>query len=318
MIFPATAASINAVGAPQQASCRNVALPASQAPYGTLQFCRTTPGGAPYYLHRPPGNLEGAPVLVSVHGISRNAGQHARAFGSQAARLGFVTIAPRFAHADFPGYQRLGHCRSGRASTPDAALEEILDEVKAATGADTSRVFLFGFSGGAQFAHRFALCTPERVRGLVLGSAGWYTFPDTGQPFPRGIGAAPLTHGLDILRLLRIPALVTVGDRDILRDGAFNASRTLDLQQGRNRVERGQRWVDAMREAARRAGVRGRFSFQALHSCGHNFRQCVETGGLVPLALEFFVENSRRPLADAPQGLRLASPLLFSTPAVAD
>ena len=312
MMSPASAASIDAVGAPR-ASCHNVALPAAQAPYGTLQFCQGAPGGAPYYLHRPPGSVEGAPVIVSVHGISRNAGQHARAFGSQAARLGFVTVAPRFAHPDFPGYQRLGHCRSGRASTPDAALVEILDEVKAATGADTSHAFIFGFSGGAQFAHRFALCMPERVRGLVLGSAGWYTFPDTARPFPRGLGPAPLTHGLDILRFLRIPTLVTVGDRDTRRDGAFNASRELDLQQGRNRIERGQRWVAAMREAAQRAGVQGHFTFRILHSCGHNFRQCAERGGLVPIALEFFLQNSRRALVGAPPDPVRASPLLFST-----
>ena len=310
MISPASVASADAVAAPQT-SCHNVALPVSPARYGTLQFCHGRRGGAPYYLHRPPGNIEGAPVLVSVHGISRNAGQHARAFGSQAARLGFVTVAPRFAHPDFPGYQRLGHCRDGRQSSPEAALEEILDEVKTATGADTSRVFLFGFSGGAQFAHRFALCRPHRVRALVLGSAGWYTFPDTGQPFPRGLGPAPLSSGLDLLHFLRIPVLVTVGDRDTRRDGAFNASRKLDLQQGRNRVERGQHWVAAMREAAQRVGIEGRFSFRVLHTCGHNFRQCVEKGALVPIALEFFLQSSRRPLVDA--RLERASPLLFST-----
>ena len=294
------------------AACRNVRAPASHAEFGTLMRCPGSAGSAPYYLHRPPGNLEGAPVIVVVHGISRNAGEQVRAFGSRAARLGFVTVAPRFSREQFPAYQRLGHCRSGRGSAPEVALAEVLARVKAASGAETSRVFLFGFSGGAQFAHRFALCTPGHVKSMVLGSAGWYTFPDTTAPFPRGLGPAPLVHGLDLAQLLRIPTLVVVGERDTRRDGAFNVSRALDAQQGRNRVERGQRWVAEMQQAADRAGAGPRFSFATLRGCGHDFGQCAAHGDLVPLALEFFLRNTRRPLPDACQGIGPTSHLLFS------
>lgn len=294
------------------ADCRKMAAPATQSDHGTLHNCRGTPGSAPYYLHRPPGDVEGAPVIVVVHGISRNAGEQVRAFGSQAARHGFVTVAPRFSRKRFPGYQRLGHCRHGRESMPEAALAEILEQVNATSGADTSQVSMFGFSGGAQFAHRFALCAPGRVKSMVLGSAGWYTFPDTTQPFPRGLGPAPLAHGLDVTQLLRIPTLVMVGDRDTRRDGAFNASRALDRQQGRNRIERGQRWAAAMQEAADRAGAGTRFSFATLPGCGHDFGQCASAGGLVPRALEFFLGNTRRAPSHAWDDGARPSHLLFS------
>lgn len=292
--------------------CRQMRPLASQAVDGTLYDCPARPGSAPYYLHVPAGNTEGAPVIVVVHGISRNALQHVRAFGSQAARQGFVTIAPRFSRQAFPGYQRLGRCGAGGTSIPQAALEEILGEAHAATGADTSSVFMSGFSGGAQFAHRFALCTPGRVRGLVLASAGWYTFPDTLEPFPRGVGTAPLAQGLDVARLLQVPTLVVVGDQDTRRDGAFNASGALDLQQGRTRVERGRNWVDAMQKAADRAGEGPHFSFGTMPGCGHNFRQCATQGGLVPRALEFFVRNMRRALPPDERARPRPAHLMFS------
>lgn len=308
MFLPSSFAA--AASAPQSA-CRAVAR-GPQSPDGTLVKCDGASGLAPYYLHRPAGDVEGAPVIVAVHGISRNAREQARAFGSHAARQGFVTVAPHFSPTRFPAYQRLGRCRHGPRAAPDLALAGILDHVRASTGADTSRVFLFGFSGGAQFAHRFALCSPGRVKAMVLGSAGWYTFPDTSEPFPRGIGRAPLAQGWDLAGMLRVPTLVVVGDRDTHRDGAFNTSPRLDTQQGRNRIERGARWAAAMQQAADRAGLGPRFSFATLPGCGHSFAQCAAEGGLVPAALEFFLTATRRMPLGPPDANLPPSHLLFS------
>ena len=43
------------------------------------------------------------------------------------------------------------------------------------TGIDTRRINLFGFSGGAQFAHRYAMAHPGSVNALVLTAPGWFT-----------------------------------------------------------------------------------------------------------------------------------------------
>lgn len=298
MTFPIAQAAEQRA-APRPTACRLLPDAGSPSTHGTLTNCRPKAGGAGYYLHRPAGDLEGAPVLVVVHGISRNAQEHIRAFGSEAARQGIVTVAPRFSRKRFPGYQRLGHCQDGHSPAPDVALHDILDEVHEATGADTSRIYLFGFSGGAQFAHRFALCSPGRVKSLVLASAGWYTFPDTSRRFPRGIGPAPLAEHFDLAGLLRVPTLVAVGDQDTRRDGAFNASRRLDLQQGTHRVERGRRWVAAMQAAADRLQMGPRFSFATLPGCGHDFGHCAAVGGIVPLTLDFLLRSSRRATIDA-------------------
>ncbi len=41
-------------------------------------------------------------------------------------------------------------------------------------------LYLFGFSGGAHFVHRFAQWRPERVAGFCAYSAGWWTEPTGG------------------------------------------------------------------------------------------------------------------------------------------
>jgi pimeloyl-ACP methyl ester carboxylesterase len=277
--------------------CRSAAGPVPAQ--GSRVYCaRSSVLGreASYHLQLPSRDVEGAPVLVVVHGISRNAREQVDAFGERAARLGVVTVAPLFSRRHFRSYQRLGHSRRGVESAPHVALEAILSEVAETTGADTSRVFLFGFSGGAQFAHRFTMRYPERVRSLVVASAGWYTFPDVEQPFPRGIGPTPLTTGTDPQRFLRVPTLVLVGESDGGRDDALNTSRVLDLQQGRTRIERGRRWREAMLEVAQRSRIDARFDFALMPGCGHDFGDCVERGALVGRVLDFLLATTRRPL----------------------
>lgn len=57
------------------------------------------------------------------------------------------------------------------------ALEDILDNVALTQPIDTERVYLFGFSAGAQFVHRYGLVSPERCVALAAHAAGGYTNP---------------------------------------------------------------------------------------------------------------------------------------------
>jgi predicted esterase len=43
---------------------------------------------------------------------------------------------------------------------------------------DTNRLFLHGFSGGAQFVHRFAMWIPDRVTAVAVNSASWFDAPN--------------------------------------------------------------------------------------------------------------------------------------------
>lgn len=237
-------------------------------------------GGLRYFLYVPQRGGANAPVFVTVHGISRNAREHAESFAPFAERYGVVLIAPYFAHDRFPDYQRLG--REGRGERADVALNQVVDEVGRLTAAQTGKLFLFGYSGGAQFVHRYTLVYPQRVAKVVLGAPGWYTFPDPTVKYPKGIAPTKSLPGItfDPARFLAIPTCVLVGERDVRQDVALNKSAKIAEQQGFTRLERGAHWVAAMTHAAAAQGLNTSYTFRTLPRSRHSFVQSMKRGGM--------------------------------------
>lgn len=235
---------------------------------------------ARYFLYVPPSVASRPPLFVTVHGISRNAREHARLFAPLADRYGVVVLAPLFPAQTHDDYQRLG--RKGDAEHAARVLEAMVDEVGKLTGAKTERFFLFGYSGGGQFAHRYAMAHPERVGAYAVGAAGWYTFPDLRFAYPHGLKPCKSRPNMEMVpkRFLVIPATVLVGERDTRPDSALRRSSRVNGQQGASRLERGRRWVAAMQQAARDQGLTGSFDFVALPQCGHSFSQCMQRGNM--------------------------------------
>jgi pimeloyl-ACP methyl ester carboxylesterase len=239
-----------------------------------------SPAGLDFHLYVP-NRVRPGRMLVAVHGVSRNALEQVRLFGEFADTFGAVVIAPHFTADRFPDYQRLG--RKGLGPRADLALIRVLNEVQITTGFDTSQVDLFGFSGGAQFAHRFALVHPQRVRCLGLGAAGWYTLPDPAYAYPYGTAGA---KGLDAVRLnvwaaARIPTLVLVGECDNRTDDeGLNRSAVVCRTQGKHRLQRARVWVKAMNDHAAQQGLPRAVALQLLPGVGHSFSQAVLDGAL--------------------------------------
>lgn len=234
-----------------------------------------------YFLYVPPESGSGGRVLVTVHGVSRNAEEHARRFKRLAKRYGVVLVAPLFPEKRFPDYQRLG--QSGKGERPDRALQAILGEVGDLTGADVARVYLFGYSGGGQFAHRYAMAYPERVAKVAVGAAGWYTFPDPAASFPRGLKTRSqwLKSRLKPEAFLKVPMAAFVGERDTRRGPErpeLKQSVKIDSQQGLTRLERGRHWIDAMRAAAAAYGLSTPYAYDTLPHASHSFRASMKHG----------------------------------------
>ena len=231
-----------------------------------------------YFLYLPRSGA--SRILVTVHGVSRNAEQHARCFTRLAERHGLALVAPLFARDRFRDYQRLG--RTGKGPRADLALHRILREVARLTGVDSESFYLFGFSGGGQFAHRYTFAHPQRVRALVVGAAGWYTVPDLQRPYPSGTGEAVGLPGVrfDAAQYLRVPTCVLVGELDTRRDDELRKTRGLDRRQGTNRVQRGRNWIQTMRSAARKRGLATRYRFELLPGVDHSFYAGQATGDL--------------------------------------
>ena len=245
--------------------------------------------GIPYYLYVPSRVDPNARPLVVVHGISRRAHVHLATFAPFAEMSGRILIAPLFSKARCKRYQQLvvDPCRA------DQALLATLRAVATKTGYDMGQVDPFGFSGGAQFAHRFAMMYPERVGRLAVASAGWYTLPDFEEAFPYGLASS--NDGRHRFRaklpdFLAIPTLVMVGERDLARDDSLRQRPELDRRQGLTRVERAARWTQAMRQAAANGGIQAEISYRVLSDCGHSFEDCARDGGLVDLVTTWFTE----------------------------
>lgn len=260
---------------------------------------------AQYHLYVPKKGGWGAPILVAVHGISHRAKEKARAFRDMAERYGIVVLAPLFSRQSFPAYQRLGVTQKKVPLFPDQILNVIIDEVGLKTGARTERVYLFGYSAGGQFVHRYAMLHPEKVHAVAMGAPGWYTSPEPKAPFPLGLHIKP---GMRQLRLepkkfLRIPMAVFVGEHDDQRDESLKQSSRIDAQQGLTRIERAQRWTDTMRATAKSYGYNTTYEYKILKNCGHSFDDCVKQGELAQNVFNFLFSQYRHSWASDQYGL---------------
>ena len=245
-------------------------------------------GGLSARVLRPAG-LSGLPPLVALHGISRNADELVDLFLPAAERSGRIVIVPHFPQAQWPHFQR--PCRAAR---PDRALLALLSHLAAIDGALAAPVDLFGHSGGAQLAHRFAMLYPHKVGRLHLAAAGWYCLPDTGMAHPYGLGAdatpGSLTwarcHDQALPSFLRLPVQVYVGTADDARDASLRQTPELDRIQGLTRIARARTYVDRFRAAARARGIAPDITLTLLPGIVHDVAHAIRHGNLAARVTE--------------------------------
>jgi len=161
-----------------------------------------------YFVYLPELASEKSRILYSIHGISRNAEEHIHGFIAQAEKHDTIIIAPLFRKQDFPRYQQLGV--SASQARADMAFDHILQDAHEWLGIPPAPMHLFGFSGGGQFLHRYAMFNPKRVARMVLTAPGWYTFPDPERKYPYGIKSTRDWPNLKFVldKFLQIPAMI--------------------------------------------------------------------------------------------------------------
>jgi pimeloyl-ACP methyl ester carboxylesterase len=245
-----------------------------------------------YRVYVPDHPASGPPVVV-VHGNGRDGGRTFRAFLPAAMEAGVPLLAPTFSRDRFPRYQVLAGASGPLAAA--RALLAALDDAAADLGLAVGEIDLVGFSGGAQFVHRFTMLEPARVRRAVVAAAGWYTYLDPDRPFPYGAGAGADSQGwaMKIEAALQVPTLVLVGERDVERDAALRTDPQLDYRQGPDRRGRALRWTAHLEAAARARGLPMVASVELLPGCAHSFPALVERGGLVRRTFAFLREPDR-------------------------
>jgi pimeloyl-ACP methyl ester carboxylesterase len=228
------------------------------------------------HVYVPPG-ASGVPLAV-VHGARTDPGACIAAFHDLADDHGRPLLVPVFDEREHRGYQQL---RSGGRSLGAAeVLHAAVDDLAAQLGRRIDQIDLVGFSAGAQFAHRYAMLFPARVRRLVVGAAGWYTYLDHARPFPVGIGPSEASGGSEVAveRFLRLPILVLVGERDVQRDPQLRIGRSVDRLQGEHRVARAFHWTEHLAAEASARGLMPPARLELLPRTGHSLGQALTAG----------------------------------------
>ena len=141
-----------------------------------------------YCMHVPGNYNNKLPIVVLMHGTHRRAFSYRDLFTQFSEEHGCIVMAPLFP---------AGIIEQGELSNYkfikfhdiryDHILLSMLDEVSGHYGCSNKKFFLFGFSGGAHFAHRFFYLHPERLVAVSIGAPGMVTLLDREQDWWCGV-----------------------------------------------------------------------------------------------------------------------------------
>ena len=216
-------------------------------------------------------------LVVVMHGTGRAFVNYREAFSGFAKWNDCIVLCPLFPVGVRGDGNRDGFKQLIEADIRyDQILLDMVAEVGRKFDCDFSRFALFGYSGGGQFANRFALLHPERLWAVSIGAPGSVTLidPERGwwvgtQDFAERFGKP-----MDLAVLRQVPVQMIAGKADIetweithREGGKFYMPGANDA--GRTRPER----LDTLRRSFEAVGVK--VVFDLLDNVPHNGLACV-------------------------------------------
>lgn len=203
------------------------------------------------------------PVLIVIHGVNRDADVYRDNWARHAVANGFIVAAPEYSRAEFPDNESFGSgdladdagAPRARNRWSFAAIDPLFADVKARTGTTVARYYLYGHSGGAQFVQRFVMFMPDaRYRLAIAANAGWYTQPNFNAAMPYGLQGSPIdAEGLKAA--FKRPLLVLSGGKDTDPRSPNLRTTPEAMQQGTNRLARGDYFYAAAKDESAKLGV---------------------------------------------------------------
>lgn len=192
----------------------------------------------PYWVHLPDEYYEEKnpeyELMVIIHGTGCAVENYIKEAKELADKNHLAILAPLFPGGlmerdDFNSYKLLS-CDGVRY---DLILLAMIEDMKNRyPGVKTDRFYLFGHSGGGQFANRFLLVHPERLKAVSIGAPGRPTFLNREEDYFWGIRNFRdyFDKDVDLEAVRKVPVQITVGERDTKYIG--------DSPYGDNRVAR--------------------------------------------------------------------------------
>lgn len=203
------------------------------------------------------------PLAVLVHGSLRDADILRDEFIDFAEQHQCVLLAPLFPAGiddpdDLHNYKHMIY----HGIRYDLVLLDMIDELATRYRVEKDKVLMHGFSGGAQFAHRFLYLHPHRLRAVSVGAPGTVTLPDDRAKWWVGLNGMEEIFGqpIDIDAMRRVAVQLVIGDADIETwDVTVGPKSPLWMEgindSGENRVER----LRTLEKGLKAIGVEPRF-----------------------------------------------------------
>lgn len=245
--------------------------------------------GIPVEVHtyKPP-HYTGRALLVTLHGLNRNAAGYLAYSQALADRHGFLLVAPLFDRERFPTWRYQAGGIARYANPPESRplqvepesrwtasmLLDLIEAVRTRERAPELPYYLIGHSAGAQLLSRFAAFVPNAAQRIVIANPSAYVWPTREAHFPFGFGGLPDAFSGDdaIRRYLAQPVTIFLGSSDVIRDGTLNVTEAA-MRQGSNRYERGRRVFRTAGDIARSNGWSFNWRLVEAPGVGHSARR---------------------------------------------
>jgi predicted esterase len=197
------------------------------------------------YIHIPPDAAKYQPlrVLFVLHGMGGRGPAFSSSLVAVAEKYHWLLIGPTLPYTDYMNTTTL----LSEDIRFTGMLADMMNSLPKKLGLKLRQhALVYGFSRGAQLAHRFGIFYPERVESVAAISAGSFTLPSankgngtgsTSLNMPYGISDLELYlgHVLNAAELKKVSFLIEVGENDTEPN---DVPRQFDPYVGKTRVDR--------------------------------------------------------------------------------
>lgn len=238
------------------------------------------------------GDITKMPIVFVFQGADRNYTYLLEAWAKEAQAKQFMVFIPQFDKDMYPlnDYQEVGVMNAElntfkrREELTPVLIDKIYEYIAKITKHELGCYNIYGHSAGGQFVQRFMLVhNSPYIRRAVIGSPGWYTFPDTTKAYPYGVKDIPYIDQEQLKQYLQKDIVLQLATGDTVRESYLRKTPEAEAQ-GRNRYERGNTFYNYIQKLAASHQWRCRWRKIIVKGVGH---QSIEMGmAAIPLLLQ--------------------------------